>query len=175
MTGDPVTIWSNWDDIELRRSYGRLESATMRYNIIAKEAAHADVALRRDAPEWFFGTLYRTETSVSRLGPRAFEGTAEYSMPEGKNFDDGGFELSFDTSGGMQHIKQSYQTLGRHAASGAQPNNYHGAIGVHDGSIAGCDVIVPSLSFTLSHRVQGSFSMSFTGDSNTTVGKNIPD
>jgi len=46
----PVHICTNWDDIELRRSYGRLESATMRYNIIAKEAEWADDALRRDVP-----------------------------------------------------------------------------------------------------------------------------
>ena len=45
--GDAVIIWSNWDDIEIRQAYGRLESATIRYNIVAKEPAHADEALRR--------------------------------------------------------------------------------------------------------------------------------
>ena len=152
----------NWDDIEIRRSYGRIEAATMRFNIVTKYPELADEALLRFAPQWLFGTLYATEHSVSRTGPRSFEGTVEYSIPDWpRSLGTDSFELSFDTSGGMQHIKQSYQTLGRHAASGAQPNNYHGAIGVHDGSIAGCDVIVPSLSFSVNHTARGFMTMSF--------------
>ena len=92
---------------------------------------------------------------AERHARKFFEGTVEY---EYKNLDE--FTFSFDTTGGTQHITQSYQTRG-YASPGCIPPNHCGAIGVNDREIAGCDVILPTLSFTMTRTRTGVLDLPF--------------
>ena len=90
------TIVPNWEDIDIRRENGRIQSATLRYNIFATEGYIADELLQ-NAPGIIFGNLYRTTSNVSRVGPKLFEGVVEYEYKDRSHE----FTLSFDTFGGM--------------------------------------------------------------------------
>lgn len=53
-------------------------------------------------------------------------------------------DISFQTVGGTQHITSSIQTRGRY---GPRKSNFNCAIGVSDKQVAGCDIVVPALSW----------------------------
>lgn len=151
-----ATVTPRWDDIEIHRKNGILDSASMYYNILGvQEGSVADLLLQDRSSYMILGVLSRRDTSVSRLSDNAFEGTVEYSRGDEEDEDDDGYSISFDTTGGTQHISQSYQTRGRYAISGYSAPDHAGAIGVSDGSIAGCDIIAPQLSFTMSKQIRG--------------------
>lgn len=58
---------------------------------------------------------------------------------------------SFDTTGGVQHITQSIQTVGMYAPPGKIAPNFKGAIGVTDENVEGVDITVPACSFAETH------------------------
>jgi len=152
-----IFVKPQWDGIEIRRENDSIRSATLRYNIIGTtEATEADQALSQHCHSFILGNLYRTTSSIERLARRGFEGVVEY---EYKNTDE--FTFSFDTTGATQHITQSYQTLGGYAPPGYFPPNHFGAIGVNNRDIAGCDVIIPTLSFTMTRTKTGVLDLPF--------------
>jgi hypothetical protein len=57
--------------------------------------------------------------------------------------------LSFDTTGGTQHITQAKEHISTTCASGETAPDFQGAIGVTDDSVEGCDVTVPVFSFSV--------------------------
>ena len=152
-----IDVIPQWDGLEVRRENDMIRSATMRYNIIGlRDPVDADHALIQFSDPVILGNLYRTSTSIERVALRGYEGVVEY---EYKNLDE--FTFSFDTTGGTQHLTQSYRTVGRYAPSGKTAPNHYGAIGVNDGDIAGCDVIMPTLSFTMSRTKTGILDIEF--------------
>jgi len=57
--------------------------------------------------------------------------------------------ISFDTTGGTQHITQSLSTISRTGPVGDTAPDYKGAIGVTSEAVEGCDVTVPVFNFTV--------------------------
>ena len=166
-----IQVTPHWDDIEIRRENGQIRSATLRYNILGSpkqdlEGSAADYALDALSQSVIFGNLYRTDSSIARIDRRLFEGTVNYEF---KNTVD--FTLSFDTTGGTLQTKQSYRTVSAHAPPGFTPPDYHGAIEVQDGNIAGCEVIIPSLNFTMSQTRNGILSLQFIRLLSTLTGR----
>ena len=146
-----IRVIPQWDGFEPRREHNQIRSATLRYNIIGTEEwEDADDALGEYSYPIILGNLYRVSSSIERTAKIGWEGTVEY---EYKNTDE--FTFSFDTTGGTQHLTQSYETLGRYAPDGETPPDHGGAIGVNDNDIAGCDVMIPTLSFTMSRTKTG--------------------
>jgi hypothetical protein len=153
---DQIKVLLQWDDLEIKRDKGRIESATLRYNIIGtKNAATADAYLIAMSPETILGGLKRGTSAVTKIASNGFEGVIEYVRKENT------FTFSFETTGGTQHITQSYQTLGRYAAESFTAPNHKGAIGVTDRDVTGCDVIAPQLGFTMSKTFDGTISIDF--------------
>ena len=158
-------IWvkPQWDGIEIRRENDVMRSATLRYDIFSENPAlelepyEADTALGYISEPIIFGTLYRKSASIEQIAKRKWEGVVEY---EYKNT--GEFTFSFDTTGEKQHLTQSYGTIARFAPEGKTPPNHHGAIGVTDkGEVAGCEVIIPTLSFTMNRSREGVLDLAF--------------
>ena len=134
-----------------------IRSATMRYNIVGiRDPEVADFALQHYSNPVIFGNLFRVETAIERTATRGYEGVVEY---EYRNVDD--FTFSFDTTGGTQHLTQSYRTVGRYAPAGKTAPNHYGAIGVNDRDIAGCEVIIPQLSFSMNRTTNGILNIEF--------------
>ena len=157
IAGKKISVVPHWDDFEPRRENSHLRSATLRYNITGTaEASEADIALLFCSDSIILGCLYRVSTSIERTAKKGFEGVVEY---EYKNVDD--FSFSFETTGGTQHLTQSYETLGRYAPDDETPPDHGGAIGVNDNDIAGCDVTVPILSFSMSRSKSGILDPAF--------------
>jgi hypothetical protein len=151
-----IQVKPNWEDLELRRDNGVIQSATLRYNIFGtNDALAADTALLETAPFYIFGSLKRGASHVEKRAHKGFEGIIEYLRQENT------FTFSFDTSGGTQHVTQSYQTLGRYAAQGYTAPNHNGAIGVQEGDVTGCDIIAPTLNFSMSKTNNGIIDISF--------------
>ena len=153
-----IQVIPQWEDVEIRREHGQIRSATMRYNIIGTDSAvNADSALLTQSDKSIFGNLYRTtSTVVPTSATNLFEGTVEY---EYKNTDE--FTYSFDTSSETQRATHSISTLSANAPPGMAPPNHYGAIGVNNGSIEGCDVIVPTLTFSMTRTREGILTMQF--------------
>lgn len=165
-------VIANWDDLEIHREkYQKIKSAILRYNIYdCEEAVDADAALLSHAPYMILGVLKFSRSSVTRLANNAFEGEVEYTR-EDEDEDDNGYSISFDTSGGTQHISQSYATRGRYALPGKTAPNHNGAIGVSDGNIDGCDTIAPQLGFSMSKQLTGVLNTNFLKMLATMTGK----
>jgi hypothetical protein len=160
-----ILVKPQWDGIDIRRENGIIQSATLRYNIIGTtEAVLAEQALHQYALPVIFGNLYRTASAVEgRTARLAFEGSVEYEF---KNIEtENEFTFSFDTTGGTQQLTQSYKTLGRYASPEMYPDNdppdFAGAIEVSDKGIGGCEVITPTLSFTMTRTLTGVLGISF--------------
>jgi hypothetical protein len=151
-----IKVIPNWDDLEIKRDRGIIQSATLRYNIFGtNNALTADTALIETAPRYILGTLKRGASYVTKTAHNGFEGVLEYTRQESS------FTFAFDTSGGTQHVTQSYQTLGSYAAQGYSAPNHNGAIGVQNGDVTGCDIIAPQLNFSMSKTNKGVIDMTF--------------
>ena len=153
-----IKVIPQWEDVSIHREHDQIRAATMRYNIIGtSSAAEADSALSTQSKRVIFGNLYRTTSTVEpTAAKRLFEGTVEY---EYKNTDE--FTYSFDTSSESQRMTNSLATLSSHAPPGQTPPNHRGAIGVNNGNIEGCDVIVPTLTFSMTRTRNGIITMPF--------------
>jgi hypothetical protein len=62
--------------------------------------------------------------------------------------------VSFNTTGASTHINQSLATRGVYAAPGKVAPNYRGAIGVSDSGVAGVDITVPALEFSVRKKFE---------------------
>jgi hypothetical protein len=171
-----IKVIPQWEGIEVRREHDMIRSATLRFDIYSTSNAileweEVDTALGTLSLPIILGCLHRTQATAEQIAPGLWEGVVEY---EYKNTDE--FKYSFETTGGTQHLTQSYKTIGRFAPSGRTPPNHHGAIGVNDkGDVAGCEVIIPTLSFSMFRTKTGvldpafiKFVASMTGKINAT-------
>ena len=65
----------------------------------------------------------------------------------------GDWRWEFDTTGGTQKITQSKENVHNYAPSGKTAPDYHGAIGVTDDSVEGCEIVVPQFKWTETHQL----------------------
>ncbi len=90
--------------------------------------------------------LVRQQITKKETAPDTWECQCRYGAAKPPKPND--YKFSFDTSGGKQKITQSIQTLAGYASGGATPTDYHGAIGVTDHSVGGCEIVVPKFSWS---------------------------
>jgi hypothetical protein len=150
--GKTISVIPKWDGIELVADGNIFRSATLHYNITGTtDGKEAGYALGLLSDSCIMGNLYRSSVALNeRTAHKLFEGVVEY---EYRNTDE--FTFSFETTGETQHLSQSYATIGRYAPDGIIAPDHYGAIGVNDNDIAGCDVVLPQLSFTMNRSRTG--------------------
>ena len=136
---------------------------TLRWLIKDKASyALAEQKLRQQAPDVWAG-YSRQRLDLQPLGSKWWIGTALYVTPsvEGEGDEPGQAEnlfpasVSFDTTGGTEHITQAYydgpalwggETA--YARGNAIAPSYEGAINVNGDQVNGIDVVVPVFNFT---------------------------
>lgn len=159
-----INSWEKWDsrepDIDLR---GDGSSGVLTYIVegtTSEEVALAEVQTNRVPPTYIGMVLDRL--SAKRIGQQHWEVAASYVDPEAKEKEEppavGELEISFDTSGGTQHITHSIKDLFVKQRQGSTFTFKHfGAIGVsNDGGnfqIEGTDIIAPALAMTIRTRM----------------------
>ncbi|OHB56824.1 MAG: hypothetical protein A2Y07_06845 [Planctomycetes bacterium GWF2_50_10] len=149
----PITVEEKFDSGGIVR--GQQGSATRLYIIAGTDddiaAADALVVFR---PATVDGLPAQT-AEVEWLAPNYWLGKVRYGYT---NQNQGGADAlySFDTGGGSQHITQSFSTINRYAPAGKTAPNFEGAIGVDDNSVNGCDIIVPTYSFSETYIMDAS-------------------
>ena len=156
-------VWSfqHWNGLEVRRENDQIRSATIPYDVYCTRGpelllGEADAAIGMLSDPIILGNLFRSNISLEQVSHNKWEAIVEYTF---KNVNE--YAFSFDTTGGTQKLTQSYETVGRFAPDGETPPNHYGAIGVSDKGIDGCDVIMPTLSFTMSHTRNGILDLDF--------------
>jgi hypothetical protein len=84
-------------------------------------------------------------------GDGKWTGTVKYAAPENIRTKPktGDRVITFDTSGGTQHITQSISTAHKYAPLGKTAPDFKGAISVTHDSVEGCDVVVPTFKFSV--------------------------
>ncbi|MEQ8789452.1 MAG: hypothetical protein RIC55_24370 [Pirellulaceae bacterium] len=110
--------------------------------------------------------LNRQDFAIEPIGIGLWDVAVQYGLPDaGKQKKKPGDKgsLTFDTTGGTQHIQFSRKTTpyfdqqqgpdGQQAPPAAP--DYKGLIGVNDDKVEGCDVIVPQLRFSETHYFRG--------------------
>jgi len=99
------------------------------------------------------GNLVRKDCGVDPNGAEdLWTGTVHYERPEKAKAEKqtGDRVLSFDMTGGTQHITQSRKTVARYGAGVELPAaDFRGAIGVTHDSVEGCDITVPTFRFSV--------------------------
>lgn len=118
-------------------------------------------AVNTEAPATY-GFLRKTSIKLSPLGGGVWRADVEYGVDTGDEIEPGdaastapagdaplGPEVSFDTSGGTQHITQSIVTSIAVAAGGGVAPNHKRAIGVSKSGVAGVDIVKGKLEFTI--------------------------
>lgn len=88
------------------------------------------------------GPLYLQNIRLSPITPNAWDGSAIYAAP--KPTDQPTYSIEIGV--GSAHITQSLQTVGAYGA-GRIPN-FQGAIGVTKDGVEGCDINIPSMTWT---------------------------
>ena len=111
---------------------GRSSTIDLRYNVAGTDDdQEAWQALAAEAPA-SYRNLVRESVAIVPVGPGLWDGTARY-VPHGKlerePLASGETAVTFDTSGGSQHITQSISTVGRHGPAGDSAPDVGGAIG----------------------------------------------
>jgi len=102
----------------------------------------AMAALKAAAPATY-GGLLRQRCRIEPEGPQLWTGVAPYELSGSTRKDPleaGESSLSFDTSGGTQHITQGLTTVHKYAPEGQEPPNFKGAIGVTHDNVEGVDI-----------------------------------
>lgn len=95
---------------------------------------------------WGGGQMFLPRASVQYrpLGPELWEATVRYETVPAT----GESVISFDTTGGRQHITQSKQTLRRYPSNAL---DMRGAIGVSGDAVEGVDIVTPVFEFAETH------------------------
>ena len=115
----------------------------------AADEAAALAALTTQSPT-AWGSLVRKNCRVEPVGDGSscWNGTVTYGGATASK-QEGSKSLSFDTTGGTQHITQAKEHISTTYYEGDTPPNFQGAIGVTDDSVEGCDITVPVFSFSV--------------------------
>jgi len=110
-----------------------------------KEAALAEI------PAFHAGVPRKSIEITERINADTWKVVARYETQEIEQEEETEPSFSFDTTGGTQHITQSLATRGRYPAASAP--DLGGAIGYDGEQVAGVDIVMPALSFTLARIV----------------------
>ncbi|MEQ8785137.1 MAG: hypothetical protein RIC55_02525 [Pirellulaceae bacterium] len=105
--------------------------------------------------------LKRLDYTIKPLGPQLWEAAVHYGLPGSESQtppqEGDAASISFDTTGGTQHLDISRRTVTSDTVpqQGEQdpptPPDHKGLIGANDDKIEGVDVIIPTLRFSETH------------------------
>jgi hypothetical protein len=138
-----VTVAELFDGLTLTR--GLNGGASVPYLVYGTtDPIEAETELIAQTPG-SFDCLTKVDGTVEPLTLNAWRGTVRFGNvpPEGATI------ISFDTTGGVQHITQSLETVGSYAPVGETAPDFHGAIGVSKDAVEGADIVVPVLNFSV--------------------------
>lgn len=149
-----IAVTEKWES-RTGSSYGEKPGLTLIYLITGTDDdAAAEAALVAALPDPYRGLVWR-QPRLERIGAEEWLAKVSYGELEPENTGDVTFEG--DTSGGTQHINQSYQTVGAYKATtyagAVDVDDFQQAIGVTNDSVEGVDVIIPGFRFTVSKKV----------------------
>ena len=113
----------------------------------AADEAEVKTAIEADTPTALGELRRRSYTVEERVDETTWKTLVSYEKPD---FDPDAPEpvITFDTSGGTQHITQSIQTR---ASYGDNPPDLQGAIGFDGKQVQDVDITVPVFNFTETH------------------------
>lgn len=155
---------------------GRSPSGEIGYVVFeAADELAVEYAVLLESPATAFNGLTRRRVSAELVGGVLWHATAEYSLVEREEGQDGGgeqngdsppaetpappedaeplgAEWSWSTTGGSVHITQSKETRSSVSSQGGGPPDYNRAIGVSKDGVEGCDVFVPKFEWTLTRE-----------------------
>lgn len=133
----------------------RSSTAELRYQVSGSTDDEAVYNAIAAAAPTSYRNMPRASISVEPDGAvDIWKATVRYQPAGGQKKEPsaiGQISISFDTTGGTQHIMQALVATPaekRYAQSGDTAADYKGAIGVTSDSIEGCDVTVPVFHFT---------------------------
>lgn len=115
----------------------------------------------------YYGGLRRSALSVTETAPDIWECEAQYTKKDApKNepttqsdpstSDPASWSVSLDFGSGTQHITQAKQHVASYVDASdpfAIAPDHGGAIGVNDGDVAGCDIVIPQPTWTETHQI----------------------
>lgn len=104
----------------------------------------AKTELLANVPATYDGLYFHEVSSFERTGNDVWEAACLY-----KNQEPDACVISFDTSGGTQHVTQSLETISRTAFAGKTAPNFNGAVGVTHDDVEGCDIRIRGLQFSI--------------------------
>ena len=158
-------------------SQGDQNSFELQYSVMeAADEAAALAALTADSPTTG-GGLVRKNCRVEPVGDGSscWNGTVTYGVTAGSKrltSEEGSKSLSFDTTGGTQHITQAKEHISTTYYEGDTPPDFQGAIGVTDDSVEGCDITVPVFSFSVTkYMSKAAMTAEYVGYLFTLTGK----
>lgn len=135
------------DPPEVERSYmlyGSEDEAEVAAELIARAPA-TDSTLGIELP-------LQNITAVTPLTKSVWTARTNYGLkPLRGTFQTGESAYAFDTSGGVTHITQSFNTAQRKAAPGLVAPDYQGAIGVDGEGVQGADIVTPAFAWNERH------------------------
>ena len=145
----PITISEAWGSPDFESSeQGKSVSRT--YIVSGTDdASAANDAVAAGAPGTLYGAALKTIRST-RIGHNEWASEVTYTTKESRSVGD--IKVSFDTTGGTQHVRQSLATTGYHGSGTFDfTPDFKGAIGVTKNGVDGVDIVVPSLSRQETH------------------------
>lgn len=99
--------------------------------------------------------LSANDCSAEEFAPDFYSGIGVWTNGSLDTLPPASFQISFDIAGQNTRITQSKQTMGRYSAAGVTNRDFGGAINVSaDGSVEGCDIIIPFLCYTVNYVFQ---------------------
>jgi hypothetical protein len=148
----PIAISERFDSRQF--STGDNAGAEIKYVIVGTsddQAAYA--ALQGAAPGAYQQFVLRT-LDVEPLAPQVWTGSAKYGNYQNNPQAGQEPELSFDTTGGTQHITHSnpdFGTVGKYGVNGDTAPDNGTMIGAGPDGAEGCDIVVPVYQFGETH------------------------
>jgi hypothetical protein len=143
----------------------------------ATNESDALTALLANAPSTVNGLgLVDQKCEVEELGENLFYGIAKYEQFSYDYQPANSFHFSFDISGVNTHITHALAHVNTYPNGAATTNdqkNFQGTIGVNeDGTIDGCDIVIPALTWQMTYTFNDSdITTSFITTLMNTVGK----
>jgi hypothetical protein len=137
---------------------GKFTSASVPWFCFGTDDEEEALAAAVDETPDEFNGLPRTSIEFAdRINENACKLLVQYAGANGggSTSDEAAESISFDTTGGTQHITQSLLTKGRYPTGGGSGDapDLGGAIGYDGEQVNGVDIAMPNLSFSLSRIV----------------------
>jgi hypothetical protein len=148
-----ITVKERWSGRRSRTSAG-VGSVEVGFLVMGTDDdEQARAALIANAPSiWLVdgNTLPLTSTSVEQISGDLWEGVAGYESSSYTQPKTNDTAFSFDTTGGTQHLSQSYKTVSQYATPADAGHTFPdmgGSIGNNGDEIVGVDVTCPVFTF----------------------------